>query len=385
MKERFTAHAAGTGTGKGRRPFGAEGRGERSLRKDVIPLNTRAIRHKALKEYHSAERSLDRLKGQLKRYHDEDLPGFRSWLHQTFGHLLTRQRELAQTIEQKRTLLVEIEDLADRYGLSDVDAYRKFRWRQDHPAEAEQEDRQFEESQRTRAAPDMEDEREDADPWADEADEDDEFEEAAFGSVPDEDWDAFSDFVEMMTGMRPPPRQGRHGRPGPHPEAKSARALYRTIVRRLHPDHHGQMNEARTNLWHEAQQAYRVRDVNALYSILARCDAGQGGIGEHTPVSVIRRLTVQFRKTTHSVGREIRRMKTDLAWDFENKIRDPRFVRRMRLDLEDAIREAAWHLDSMTGTLSRLDRAAARPARPRKPCKTTRPAHHPDMEFDLPF
>ena len=88
-------------------------------------LDTHAIRHKSLKDYRKAEQSLEQLKSELKRFREQDTPGFKAWLHQTFGTLLTRQREVAQAIVDKQNLLLEIEDIADRYRLSDVAAYRK--------------------------------------------------------------------------------------------------------------------------------------------------------------------------------------------------------------------------------------------------------------------
>ena len=99
-----------------------------------------------------------------------------------------------------------------------------------------------------------------------------------------------------MTGIRPPGRASAKGPSGRSPEEeRSSKALYRTIVRRLHPDHHGHMDETRRNLWHETQEAYRRRDLNALYSILARCDNGEAGLGAHSPVSLVLRLTRQLK------------------------------------------------------------------------------------------
>ena len=347
-----------------------------SLRTDVVRLDTRAIRQKALGDYRQAEQKLEQLKKQVQRYHEHDVPGFRAWMHHACGRLLARQRELLNAIEEKRGLLMEIEAWADVHDLSFAAAYRKVLWRRAHPREAEEEDRQM-------AAKAAKGDGRNPEDWSEDDDWDDPFTEDDFGS-PDDAWDAFADMFERMTGKRPPSRAGRGGRQVETPDQKSAKELYRTIVRRLHPDHHGHMNEARKSLWHEAQEAYRAQDVNALYSILARCDEGAGGIGDHTPVSVIRRLILQFKKTMRSVGQDIRRAKSDQAWDFETRVRDPRFVRRIRVELEDTIREAEWHLESLTDTLTSLDRAAARPASPRKPGRARRPPF-PDLEPELPF
>jgi hypothetical protein len=381
MKKRFTAQAEYARAGGAQAASRAGRRGVPSSRRDIIPLDTHSIRHKALRVYHLAERDLDRLKSQLKRHHDDEVPGFRAWLHRTFGHLLTRQRELARAIEEKRALLIEIEDLADRYNLSDAAAYRKARWRQDHSEEAEREDREFAEAEERRAQARRRRKGEDADPWAEDNDAYDPFAAGDFESIPDEAWDEFSDFFEEMTGTRPPPRNARSLRSGPHPEEKSTRALYRTIVRRLHPDHHGQMSEARKQLWHEAQDAYRRRDLNALYGILARCDDGEAGLGQHSPVALIRRLTRQIKDAVRAAKREIRRMQRDPAWDYQNRVLNPGFVRRVEADLKDALRELEWQSHSMSAALSKLERQANRPApKPAKPRNRSA-----DLEPELPF
>jgi hypothetical protein len=375
-KKRMTNQARRHKVEAPRRRTAAGSAGAPGAGTDMVRLNTRAIRRKALKDYRQAEQKLEGLKEQLQRYKEHDVPGFRAWMHRACGRLLTRERELLGAIEEKNALLLEVEEWAHVHGLPVTAAYRKVLWRRAHPQEAEEEDRQMAEKAAQSKGLGQDAGMEDED-W------DDPFSGDDFDASGDA-WDAFAEMVERMTGIRPPPRAGGKERRAETPDQKSAKELYRRIVRRLHPDHHGQMNEARKNLWHEAQQAYRTHDVNALYNILARCEGGEAGIGDHSPVSLIRHLVLQFRKTTRSVGQEVRRAKTDLAWDFENKIRDPRFVHRIQLDLKDAIHEAEWHLHSLEETLARLDHAAAHPNRPRNNGRRQQTPPR-NLEFDLPF
>jgi hypothetical protein len=363
MKRRYTYQPPDRWNGQVQRPCIVLSRA-----RDLVQLDTHAIRHKSLKDYRKAERSLDELKSQLKRFREQDTPGFRAWLHQTFGSLLTRQRELAQAIHEKQDLLMEIEELADRYRLSDVAAYRKAQWRRAHPEEAQAEDLRFEEEMRRRQEAQGARPGEAPDPCDDAPGLDDRFDDDEFGQVPDDDWNDFSDFFETMTGIRPPPRSAKHS----PQEDRSARDIYRMIVRQLHPDHHGAMSEARKNLWHEAQEAYRRRDVAALHSVLARCDNGAAGLGPHTPVSLIRRLTAQLRQAIQSTRSEIRRMKTDPAWNFEERTRDPRYANQIRAELQSAIHIIEHELRSVYDVLARLERKANRPPRP-SPASRRRP------------
>jgi hypothetical protein len=276
-------------------------------------------------------------------------------MHRTFARLIARHRELLQAVEEKRRLLIEIESLADRLNLSEPEAYRKAIWRRGHPREAEAEDRRLDEEERKTA-----EERFGPDDDDGALGEDDTFDDEFAGTK--DEWDIFADLFEAMTGERPPPRGAfRKAQPKPRVENKPAKELYRAIVRRLHPDHHGHMDEARKNLWHEAQEAYRRRDVNALHSILARCDGGAAGLGDHSPVSLIRRLTQQLRKAARSARGEMRRVKQDLAWNYEQRARQPQFIRRIKDELEQGIAAADMELIALTRAISDLERRANRP------------------------
>jgi hypothetical protein len=324
----------------------------------LICLNTGSIRNKALKDYQKAERELERHKALLKRFHEEDVPGFRSWVHQRFGNLLTRQRELVQALDENRNTIFEIQALASRYHLSDGAAYKKLLWRRAHPVEAEEEDRLWEEAMERKR-------KKNPDPSLDDnPDEDDAFDfEDDFDDIPDGAKAGFNEFFEEMTGIRLP----RHHSGNSEEEGKTAKELYRTIVRRLHPDHHGQMSEARKVLWHEAQAAYRRKDAGALYNILARCDGGESGLGAHSAVSLIQNLTRQLKQTLRSTKQEIKQVKHDPAWDFKTRIEDPRFGNKIRRELEDQNADAEWNLRSVENLLKQLEREANRPNRHGRP------------------
>jgi hypothetical protein len=319
-----------------------------SKRKDLIRLNTRSLRKKALLAHIKAEKALAKLKEQLKRYHEKDVPGFRSWVHRTFGHLLTCQRELQHALEEKRTLVYEIQAIADRYGLSEVAAYQKVLWRRAHPDEAQEEDRQFEEAELKR----KEAHRKGGHPALEDLFDDD------FDNWPDDEWSEGDDFCENPTVHGMEPHADR-----PHPDQKSVKDLYRTIVRQLHPDRHGEMTEARKALWHEAQDAYRRHDVNALHSVLARCDTGEAGLGEHTPVSLIQRLTRQLKSAAQATKHEMRNRRRDVAWDYETRIRNPRFIQDVRSDLQGMVESLQWSLNEIDRELEYLNRLAARTKR----------------------
>ena len=343
----------------------------------LIPLDTRRIRERALHEYRQAARQLAQLQGHLQRYHTRDVPGFRAWIHRTFGQELTRQRELLQAIEEKRALLIEVEQWIVERGLSEAQAYRHVLWRRANPAEAEAEDRRFEERARQASERDARHgesgpgAEEQADDWPEDSDP---FADPDFDDISDDEWDDFSDFMEASTGQRPPPR--RPSRAELPREDESAKSLYRQIVRRLHPDHHGHMSAAHAELWHAAQAAYRRRDVVALQGILARCEGG-GAPHSESPVSVVRHLVRELRKAIQAVRRETRGFRKEPAWDYERRLRDPRFTARMAAEVDSAQRSLEWTLREVDREIARLERKAV--PRPRRPRPST------SVQDELPF
>ncbi|MEI6148476.1 MAG: hypothetical protein WCS01_05215 [bacterium] len=381
-KRRTTPYSAYKQGLRGRMSLASEKKTVVSSRKDLIRLNTRSLRKKAILAHQKAERALAQLQEQLKHYHEQDVPGFRSWMHRTFGPLLTRQRELERAIEDKQVFIYEIHAMAHRYRLSDLAAYRKVVWRRAHPDEAQAEDLAFEEAERqrqqARSKNDLADDIfGDDDPELDDIFGDDEFEDD-----PDGDEDGFDAFFESMTGIRLPSRKAGNS----NPDQKTVKELYRNIVRPLHPDQHRQMSDARKSLWHEAQAAYRRHDLNALHSILGRCEDGEAGLGDHSPISLIRRMTEQLKKATQSARREIRTRKRDVAWDYETRIKNPNFVRGVRADLQNMVHDLQWTLDDIQREMARLERMAARQEQQRQPPKrkadrTSRATRQDDLPF----
>jgi hypothetical protein len=353
-----------------------------SFRRELLTVDTGKIRRKALLSYHRAEKTLHADKERLSRYRAHDIPGFRAWFHRTFGELLTRVREALLKIDESRALFAEMEWLAERDGLSESAAYRKVMWRRAHPAEAEKEDRQFEETMKAQAAKhDLRDENEDED-----FDEFDPFGgdfEDADGEEEEKDEDRLRDLFEELTGIRMPrPRSKRTA--CQKPAKGTVRELYRKIVRNLHPDHHGQMSEARRELWHEAQDAYRRRDADALHGILVRCSDGTAGIGPHSPVSLIQRLTLQLKKAARSVRSELRRARSDPAWNYEQKTGDPRFIGAIRRGLQQDLAAAEYDLACLKRRLIQIERRSNRPTPPPRRGRSVRMAD-PDGAMELPF
>jgi len=85
-----------------------------------------------------------------------------------------------------------------------------------------------------------------------------------------------------------------------------------------------QLSEARKELWHEAQEAYRCRDVDALRAIWP--------VARALKTSAFTRRWPPFggdpaRQDGHPrAPAGFGKLRNDRAWEYETRIKDPRFV-----------------------------------------------------------
>lgn len=279
---------------------------------------------------------------------------------------------------------MEVEDFVCRYDTSEVEAYKKVLWRRSHPKEAEEEDRRLAEEEREILEGKTKNGGDNGEPFEDDFGLDDLFDDDEF-DIPENERENFSDFFETMTGMRPPSTAFRKDKSDPLPAKKEIKALYRTIVLRLHPDRSGQMTEAMKDLWHETQDAYQRHDINALYAILARCENRESSLGKHSPVSLIRRLTQQLKKTIRSAKHEVNMAKREPAWDYQTRSREPDFTRQIKFEIDEMTRQLLGELDNLVSALSDLDWRASKPTKSSRQRPRSDRRRHRDIGLDLPF
>ncbi len=323
----------------------------------LIPLDTRRIRKQALQDYRKTERALSKVQDQLKRYHERDLPGFSAWCQHTFGEQFAQLRRLQADLRDKQALAREIGDLASRLGLSDVDAYREFLWRRDNPEAAAEEDRRRQEEARQEEERAQKKKKNKKTPEPDLFDFDDELSDE---DDDDDDDDAWEDLFASFLGLKRP-------RPVKTPEAdlKTARELYRAIVRKLHPDHHGHMSEARKHLWDEAQTAWHALDVDTLKNVYAQCENDEVGVGDNTAVSTLLQLTHRLKGALRQARAQMRQMSKKLEWDYESRMTNVIYTRKVKQVILDDIRLLRFQFDRITRVLLALEQQAARKPRRR--------------------
>lgn len=329
----------------------------------LIPLDTRQIRKQALLAYRKAERSFAKVTDLLKRYRERDLPGFSVWCQHTFGEQFAQLRRLQADLRAKQTLAREISDLAFRLGLSEVDAYLEYLWRRDNPEAAAEDDRRREEDARREAEQAQKKKKKKRDAEPDALDLDDLFAD----NLDEEKRDEMEDLFASFLGAR-----RAHPSKTPEVDFKTARELYRTIVRKLHPDHHGRMSEAKKHLWDEAQSAWRSLDVKTLKNVLDQCENAEIGVGENTAVSTLLHLTRRLKDALRQARAQVRQLSRKLEWDYEARKTNPAYARKVKQLILDDLRLLHFQYDRLTRAFQSLEQHAARKTR-KRPAPRARP------------
>ncbi len=141
---------------------------------------------------------------------------------------------------------------------------------------------------------------------------------------------------------------------GPTAQIEQIKTIYRTLVRKLHPDLNPDVTETQRELWFEVQQAYSDQDLARLEMILAKHESdeeGSGEVGDESFIGKIQSLT-RLRLLLKSLAKKIKKTQRALsqakrapAWDFHKIKRDPRrlngLVRHASTELSDAAQTLA--------------------------------------------
>lgn len=274
----------------------------------LIVIDHRRLQGAAWAEFHAVRKRLDRLARDLHRHEEIDVPAYDSWLHRTFPVLVTALRDLHAEVAAKSRQVQAVQRTSALYGGS-----LKRLWRE----------------QKLRATQPPVDERE-------------------FESEDDEPGSArrkearLEDF-EQVKGPAPSP---------------AARAIYRRLVQRLHPDRGGVWTKAREHLWHEVQQAWATADADWLARLEVDWETAHEVVGPDAPLSRLRRAIEELHAARRDTERKLKDYRSSPQWRFtrsehyrpalhrrteENFAHDLKFLQRQLDHLNATI--ASWEED----------------------------------------
>lgn len=315
----------------------------------LVLIDSKGIRQKARRDYEKVLRDIEKAKAESARFENEDKPGFSKWLHANFGATLTQLRELQSRLDAAHTLVTSVQQ-EFFYGnyRSISQAYKVVINRRAHPEEMEEE-------------PEPEPGPESGE--HDEGDEEPTFNERARGF-----FDQFQERVEEMQRATRAAAQDKAG--------NRLKDLYRRLVRRLHPDKGHKLTAQQMEWWHQTQEAYQKGDLEQLESILTLLEVEERGTKE-TSVSLLARLTANFKKTLRRIKQQLAECRQDLAWNFSRLTDLKPLFERTRTMLESERDDLLHLLRKYEAEIKRWQQAADRPRKQ----VTARPAGFRDEEW----
>lgn len=279
---------------------------------DNTPLQTAAWR-----ELEQARHRLEKATRDLHRHESVDAPEYQAWLGRQFAQAVTEIRDLAAQVARDRARVrqVELEALYSRRSPRAV-------WRdlQRPPPErsAPEEPLPEREAESGSRPPSNESE------WAEH-----EREEAEFD-------DPFDEFMANLFG----------GGRGAEVFSVDARACYRRMASRLHPDRGGEWTPARERLWHEVQAAWAQRDADWLMRLEAEWEIQTEVLGPTSGVSRLRAARHEVEAARRDADCKLRAYRSHPAWRFSLKKHTDAFVQKIERGIRDdlaRLRTAAEH------------------------------------------
>ena len=247
----------------------------------LILVDGRQIRREFKEEYEKVVRDLAKAREELDRFQQQDTPRFSRWINSQFGALLTELRETSQKLQDCDNQLAEMESEVIFLGVSPGRAYQRVmnRRRQEQEPEVDEENEEPSEGRRNEQR-----------------------------SGPDYNGDPFGQDELPPSRRRQQPKRREIG--------ARLKEIYRALVRRLHPDMQTTLSRKRLEWWHQAQEAYQKGDEEQLEVILTLCEIEEAGTVEKTSLSVLQRITRQFKKTLRQLKRQVEQSRKDPAWRF---------------------------------------------------------------------
>jgi len=310
----------------------------------------------------SAMARLECVRAGWHRFEREDKPAFARWRAREFGPLLSRAREVEVQIRDYQTLVHEVE-MEMRRGFQDAhSAYQRVIYRQENPSAVFEEEADVQ-PERQGAARKLSDFEKEAlfQEWV----------QKSLGTNPDKmddeaystTFEAFKSHMFRSPREEPPPRNTYRPRetervaPDEMEEAAApidlrVKELYRTLVRRLHPDLRTDGNATVSSLWHEVQEAYAASDVARLEILLALSDIAANHRGDQTSLFQMHSVLEELGRASSALENSLREAQGEDSWNFARLGPDDDLRQRVQRQLKSDLAARSLRLDLLTTTIA---------------------------------
>jgi len=263
--------------------------------KGLVLLDQTIIRKKTLGECHKTLKKIDKAKQEIEQYEKVDKPAYEKWIQENFGELISRIRLHSQEIQEKRALIEEIQEEAFFQRITFIEAFKIIKYKREHPEE-------FQKSKTN------------------------EKKETFWEKIPEEDEDDvfrddLNDFFKKFNMNEDEFDSFRRGfRNGEKDKERNfdvrLKERYRLIVQKLHPDKNKKASPMEQELWFEAQEAYKKKDLDKLDFIIALYNIRFGFIGIDSTIFDLKFANSKLEKSLKEFSQAIRRAKNEPSWLF---------------------------------------------------------------------
>src|SRR5438067_7511285 len=349
----------------------------------IILVDQEPLRKMAAAECTNARARLERARAGWHCFERKDKPAFVRWRAREFGTLLSRAREVEEQIRDGQMLVHEVE-MEMRRGFQNAhSAYQRVMFRRENPSAAMEEEVDSPAEGRGVASKLSDFEKEALfQEWV----------QRSLGTNPDKmDDEAYSATFEVFkshmfrgapeeTRPRNIKRPGAGKRIGAESEKEEegeriakvdarVKELYRSLVRRLHPDLRADANATVSALWHEVQEAYAAGDVAHMEILLALCDIESNHTGAQTSVGQMRAVLVELERALRALKKSLLEAEGEDAWNFAQTGPNANLRLRVERQLKFDLAARIMRLDVLTKAIAAWAQApiANRKAAPARP------------------
>ena len=334
---------------------------------EIIMIDQEPLRREAAADCTSAMARLERARAGWHQFEHKDKPAFARWRAREFGPLLSRAREVEVQIRDHQALIDEVEKEMRRLFQDPHTAYQRVMFRRTDPAAAAEEEAARARTGGTGAAQKVSEFEQEAlfQEWV----------QRSLGTNPDKmDDEAYStSFEAFKTHMfrsapaepqRPPnahrPREQQRVTDDVDEEVEEeitdadarVKELYRTLVRRLHPDLRADGSAAVSALWHEVQEAYAASDVARMEILLALSDIGADPMSADTSVSQMQAVAAELTRALEALEKSLEEAEREDAWDFARTGASDDLRARVERELKFELATRTARLDLLTQTIA---------------------------------
>jgi galactokinase len=298
-------------------------------------------------------RELENARGKLKIFENEDAPAYSRWFQAEFAEQLQQLYAARAEIARLHELEAKVRWYARLKKMPLSHAYVEVKAAiEAGKSLIPEEDGSFprDEMEGDECDPMHHNDDDDDEWWADEPPP------RGTGSFRDDDYGAY--------------RQESGSRGNSSPSDDYIKAIYRRLVRVLHPDSNREMTEAHKTLWHEVQTAYEDKNLSRLQQLMQKLEGDSPLVVDFAtiPISHIMALRSEVEKQLRQVRRDLAEARKEPWWNFRSILVSAKRLRTMRHEVAAAI---AADASMIHATQRRVERQLAlwerQPPTPKKP------------------